>query len=184
LIRKRAGEEAEKLKLKVTSMNEERIYTIPLRKMISSPRTYRARKAINLIEVFLERHLKAPRDKIKIGQSVNEAVWANGIKHPPSKVKVSVIMEDDVFKAELVGFKAKEPEKKEEPKKEEPKTEEPKKEKVKKEKSDVETGKKEEKPEKVKEETKPKKKAEGTNEVKEEEPEKKKEKTKKAEKSN
>ncbi len=179
MIRKRAGEEAEKLKLKAMYVNEERIYTIPLRKMISSPRTYRARKAINLIEVFLERHLKAPRDKIKIGQSVNEAVWANGIKHPPSKVKVSVIMEDDVFKAELVGFKAKEPEKKEEPK-----TEELKKEKVKKEKSDVETGKKGEKPEKVKEETKSKKKAEETDEVKEEEPEKKKEKAKKAEKSN
>ncbi|MCD6477887.1 MAG: 50S ribosomal protein L31e [Candidatus Aenigmarchaeota archaeon] len=158
-------------------MDEERVYTIPLRKVVYSPRNYRARKAMNLIKEFLERHLNVSRSNIKIGKSLNEAIWSNGIKHPPKRVKVSVLREDENFRVEIVGSEAVIPEKGKEKKKEafgeeenkeanpleekeiesgkeemkegaKKKEEKPKKEKIKKEKSYVEIGEKEEKPRK------------------------------------
>lgn len=85
---------------------DERIYTISLREVVSSPRNYRTRKAMNLIEKSLERHLKISREKIKIGQSVNEAVWMRGIQNPPPRIKVEVFEEGEGFKVELFGYKA------------------------------------------------------------------------------
>ena len=101
----------------------ERVYTIPLKKVIRSPRNYRARKAMNLIEEFLERHLKSPREKIKIGQSVNEALWSKGMKKPPRRIKVEIYKEDEIYRVELFGYK---PEEKKEEKIEEKKEGKPK----------------------------------------------------------
>jgi len=132
---------------------ENRVYTVPLRYSVYSPRTYRARKAMNIIKNFLERHLKTSSDKIKIGQSLNEAVWSRGMQKPPSKIKIEVFKEDEIFRVELFGHKPKEEQKpseatkdKETKKKEEtkskddeaqketPKTDEPEKKEPKKEK--------------------------------------------------
>lgn len=163
---------------------ENRVYTIPLRYSVYSPRTYRTRKAMNIIKNFLERHLKTSMDKIKIGQGLNEAVWSRGMQSPPSKVKVEVFEENEIFKVELFGYKSKEEPKKEKPKevkpekKEEPK-EEKKKEEPKKEEKDSKIEKDEKKEEKPKEK-KPEKKEEEPkkeekpkpNEPKKEEPKK------------
>lgn len=72
----------------------ERTYTIPLRKaFLRAPDYKRAKRSVNEIRYFLQRHLKS--DDIKIGKHLNDAIWARGGKHPPSKIKVKVLKDKD-----------------------------------------------------------------------------------------
>ena len=54
-------------------------------------------------------------ENIKLGKYLNQELWKNGPKNPPSKVKINVTKEENLVKAELIG--APEEEIKEEPKK-------------------------------------------------------------------
>jgi len=75
---------------------EERIYTIPLLRAKMAPRTKRAKKAIKIIREFLAKHTKA--DTIKIDKSINEAIWARGIRKVPSKIRVKAVkVEEEVW---------------------------------------------------------------------------------------
>src|SRR3989344_340326 len=72
----------------------ERTYTIPLRKaFLKAPDYKRAKRSVNEIKYFLQRHMKS--DNIKIGKNLNDAIWARGGKHPPSKIKVKVLKDKD-----------------------------------------------------------------------------------------
>jgi large subunit ribosomal protein L31e len=83
----------------------EREYVIPLReKCRPVPRYKKTPKAIKTIKEFLARHMKVPgRDlnKIKLDMGLNETLWARGIKNPPHKVKVKVVQEGDIVRAEV-----------------------------------------------------------------------------------
>jgi large subunit ribosomal protein L31e len=98
----------------------ERSYNIPLRKSTRPIVKYKKTpRAIRAIRAFLQKHMKS--EEIQLGMHLNEYVWKHGIKNPPHHVKVHVIKEGDVVKAELEGFEFKGAVKAE-PKKEEPKT--------------------------------------------------------------
>ncbi len=83
----------------------EREYVIPLReKCRVVPRYKKSNKAIKTIKEFLARHMKVrDRDlnKIKLDKYLNEAVWFRGIRKPPIKIKVKVVKEGDIVRAEL-----------------------------------------------------------------------------------
>ncbi len=81
----------------------ERTYIIPLRKQVNkSPRYKRAKKAVSTVRIFLEKHMKSK--DVKIGEVLNRAMWENGIKNPPGKIKVTVTKDDKgIVKAELFG---------------------------------------------------------------------------------
>ena len=83
----------------------EREYIIPLRKEWKKvPRYKRANKAIKAIKEFLVQHMKIrDRDlrKIRLDKSLNEVIWARGIKKPPVKIKVKGIKEGDIVRTEL-----------------------------------------------------------------------------------
>jgi len=87
---------------------QEREYVIPLReKCRVVPRYKKTNKAIKTIKEFLVKHMKIyDRDlnKIKIDKYVNEAVWARGIKKPPTKIRVKAIKEGEIVRVELVGI--------------------------------------------------------------------------------
>lgn len=71
----------------------ERDYIVPLRrKYANTPRYKRSKKAVTVLREFLVRHLKT--ENVKIGQYLNEFVWARGIRHPPSKVAVHAIVDE------------------------------------------------------------------------------------------
>ena len=71
----------------------ERVYTIPLRKeFLKSPKYKRSKKAVSALRSYLQRHMKS--DSIKIGKSLNEKIWARGIRNPPHHVQVSAAKED------------------------------------------------------------------------------------------
>jgi large subunit ribosomal protein L31e len=84
----------------------EREYIIPLRHRWSIvPRYKRANKAVRSVKEFLVRHMKIrdrDLDKIRIEKSLNELIWARGIKHPPSSVKVRAVKEGDIVRVEGV----------------------------------------------------------------------------------
>ncbi|ABR54977.1 Ribosomal protein L31e [Methanococcus vannielii SB] len=82
-------------------MEEERIYTIPLRDVTNkSPTTKRAPRAIRAIRAFLMKHMKS--DVVKLDNSINEKVWERSLNKIPAKVRVKAVKEGDVVKATLI----------------------------------------------------------------------------------
>ena len=85
--------------------NIERTYTIPLRKEFRKVANWKqTKKAVSAVKVFLKKHMKS--DNVKLGASVNEKLWKNGIKNPPHHIKVTVTKDNKgEVKAELFGTK-------------------------------------------------------------------------------
>jgi large subunit ribosomal protein L31e len=71
----------------------ERIYTVPLGRAWIVQKFRRAEKAMSVLKQFTERHMKPT--EIIIDPSVNEAIWANGIKNPPRKIRVKMTKDSD-----------------------------------------------------------------------------------------
>ncbi len=68
-----------------------RKYTIRLTKyVLKYPYTKRADGAIVAIKKFVEKHTRAERGKVIIGNELNNEIWKNGRKNPPHKVNVFV----------------------------------------------------------------------------------------------
>ena len=87
----------------------ERAYNVPLRReFLKAPRYKRAKKAVNTLRRFLEKHMKS--EEVLIGKRLNEKIWERGIKNPPHHINITVVKEDDgkVY-AELAGFKYEKP---------------------------------------------------------------------------
>lgn len=83
----------------------ERTYTIPLRRaFLKAPRYKRAKRAVNEIKYFLEKHMKVAPENLRIGKYINLEIWKHGIKNPPSRVRINVKKDDKgIVTAELVG---------------------------------------------------------------------------------
>lgn len=80
---------------------EERTYTIPLRREFQkTTRFKKAKKAVTAVKEFTLKHAKAK--EVKVGRYLNEAIWANGIKYPPARVKVRITKENDIATVELI----------------------------------------------------------------------------------
>ena len=102
-------------------MPEEKIFTIPLREVFEEERNKRASNASKLVRTFLMKHTKT--ENVKLGKSINEAIWKRGINKPPRKLRIHVIKEEDIVYAEMLGVDIKTPSKEEVKKKEEKKKE-------------------------------------------------------------
>ena len=70
-------------------MAEKRLYTIPLRDAWNVSIKKRSKRAMSVIRIFAERHMKT--DSVKIGAELNHLIWSRGIKNPPRKVKVQMV---------------------------------------------------------------------------------------------
>jgi len=67
---------------------EERVMTVPLRKMLAGSKTNRADTALTIVRGHLAQHFSVEEDAVRLDPSINEAVWANGRKNPPRKLRV------------------------------------------------------------------------------------------------
>lgn len=67
-------------------MEEERVYTIPLRAVLNDSRRKRSTSAVRLVKDFLRQHMDAT--EVKINSSLNEKIWGRGIEKPPIRVRV------------------------------------------------------------------------------------------------
>jgi large subunit ribosomal protein L31e len=102
-----AKEEAKtKRKKKDEDVLEERFYTIPLQKALVRPPKKRAPRAMQLIKIFVTKHMKlaikvseeeeeAELPQLIVSEDVNEKVWGRGIEKPPRKIKVRVTKDRD-----------------------------------------------------------------------------------------
>lgn len=77
------------------SQEAERVYTINLGKVWLSPNNQRAKRAINMIREFATHHMKT--GQIKIDQDLSQAVWKNGIRSPPRKIRVKMAKTDEGY---------------------------------------------------------------------------------------
>ena len=75
--------------------NLERIYTIPLRDAYEHPRNKRGKRAINMIQAFALRHMKA--DDVRVSEGVNSNILRDGIEKPPRRIKVRMVKGDDAL---------------------------------------------------------------------------------------
>lgn len=73
----------------------ERIMIIPLRATKNAPRTKRANRAIKEIREYIVRHMKIESENVWMDSTLNEKIWENGIRNPPSKIAVKAIKFDD-----------------------------------------------------------------------------------------
>jgi len=80
-------------KEKKEEKSEEKVYTIPLGKVYETKPAYkRSNKAVTAVKSFVSRHSKA--SEVKVGQKLNQAVWAKGGKKPPRRIQVKVTKDD------------------------------------------------------------------------------------------
>jgi len=71
----------------------ERIYTVPLKEAWNAQRYRRSERAMMVLKAFAVRHMKATT--VTVDTSVNEAIWARGIKSPPHKIRVKMTKDDE-----------------------------------------------------------------------------------------
>ena len=71
----------------------ERIYTVPLKEAWNAQRYRRSERAMMVLKAFAKRHMKA--ETITVDTTVNEAIWARGIKSPPHKIRVKMTKDDE-----------------------------------------------------------------------------------------
>lgn len=82
----------------------EREYVIPLRASQHQPsRRRRAGHALETVRRFVTRHLKGAPEDVWIDPRLNEHIWARGIQHIPSQVRVKAIrFEDGLIEVDLL----------------------------------------------------------------------------------
>lgn len=85
-----------------TKTATQRLYTIPLQAAWKVPYKQRAKKAVSIIQKFVERHMKTGLANVKVGAALNDAVWSRGIKYPPRKVKVQVMPHERDLKGKKI----------------------------------------------------------------------------------
>ncbi len=73
----------------------ERIMVIPLRATKQAPRTRRAKRAVKEVRETVMRHMRVSEDNVWIDATVNEKLWENGIRNPPSKITVKAVKFED-----------------------------------------------------------------------------------------
>ena len=80
----------------------ERIMVIPLRATKQAPRTRRAKRAVKEVRETVMRHMRVSEGNVWIDASVNEKLWENGMRNPPSKITVKAVkLEDGLVEVSL-----------------------------------------------------------------------------------
>jgi large subunit ribosomal protein L31e len=107
VVEKEVAEETKpKKKKKDEEIVEERYYTIPLQKALARPPKKRAPRAMQLIKLFVTKHMKLEMKvseveeeeelpQLIVSKEVNEKVWNRGIEKPPRRIKTRVTKDKD-----------------------------------------------------------------------------------------
>lgn len=77
------------------SQDLEKVHTINLGKVLLSPNTHRATRAINMIREYARHHMKI--EDIKIDEELASQIWKRGVRSPPRKIRVRMTKTDEGF---------------------------------------------------------------------------------------
>jgi large subunit ribosomal protein L31e len=78
--------EIPKMEEEIGEVLEEKMFTVPLGRVIIAHPRRRAKRAVNLLREFVIRHTKP--ESIIIDPELNELIWERGIKKPPRRLKI------------------------------------------------------------------------------------------------
>jgi ribosomal protein L31E len=79
---------------------KETILNVNLRReWLETARHRRGKKAVAGLKEYLRKNMKA--EDIKISQKLNDYIWSSGMKNPPAKARIKVLMEDGKATAQL-----------------------------------------------------------------------------------
>lgn len=78
-----------------TSEFEERVITVPLRDVTAVAKHDRADRAMKIIREHLARNFSVAPDDVRLDPSINEAVWEQGRKNPPRKIRIRAARFDE-----------------------------------------------------------------------------------------
>ena len=92
---KPAGKKAEKKTEKKVEYVLQRKVVIPLSHSYAKPAKKRAGRAIKLVRAYAARHTKSTEAMVKIDEKVASFINARGSKHPPKKLKVSLVKDKE-----------------------------------------------------------------------------------------
>ncbi|WP_332897609.1 MULTISPECIES: 50S ribosomal protein L31e [unclassified Haladaptatus] len=67
---------------------EERIITVPLRDVTAVAKHQRANRAMKIIREHLAKNFKVDAEDVRLDPAINEAIWSQGQKRPPRKLRV------------------------------------------------------------------------------------------------
>ena len=67
---------------------EERVVTVPLRKVSAEASHKRADYAMRLVRSHLAKHFSVDENAVRLDPSINEAVWSRGRSKPPRKLRI------------------------------------------------------------------------------------------------
>ncbi len=70
-----------------------RVYTVPLDRVMISPRHKRAKRAVTVIREFAAKHMKS--EFIQISPELNLLLWDKGIRKPPRRVTVKMERDEE-----------------------------------------------------------------------------------------
>ena len=73
--------------------NLTRVYTINIGRAWITPQHKRTDRVVNMIREFAAKHMKS--DEIKLEQALNRQIWTRGKTHPPRKVRVKMVKDED-----------------------------------------------------------------------------------------
>jgi large subunit ribosomal protein L31e len=73
--------------------NLTRVYTINLGRAWLTPQHKRTDRVINMVREFAEKHMKS--GEVKLDQDLNRQIWSRGKTHPPRKVRVKMVKDED-----------------------------------------------------------------------------------------
>ena len=87
----------------------ERTLTINIRReILKVPKYKRAKKAVTAVREFLQQHMKATQENVKIGKHLNLKIWEHGIKNPLTRITVLAKKDDKgIVTAELPNIPVK-----------------------------------------------------------------------------
>jgi ribosomal protein L31E len=80
---------------------EENVFTIPLRDAEKKSTRRRSTYSVSIVKDYIMKKMKT--DNVKIGKFLNEALWESGKKKAQRNVRVKLIKDEEVVKAELIG---------------------------------------------------------------------------------
>lgn len=82
-------------------MEEEKVFTIPLKNARKTGKKERAAKATKLVKKFIKKHMDV--NEVKISAGLNKKIWSRGAEKPPVRVKVRASkLADDVAEASSI----------------------------------------------------------------------------------
>lgn len=74
---------------------KEKTLRIALNTAKQAGRKWAAKRAIRLVKKDIQKHSRAPLEKIKLAKEVNERIWENGSYNLPSRIELDIVPEKE-----------------------------------------------------------------------------------------